>query len=463
MRFDKFTTLAQEAVAAAQNLAASSTHPEITPLHLLAALLAEKGSNAATILQKAGVDPSRVASVTEAEMRRLPKVQGASTGNASRDLVEVLGSAERDAQKMKDAYVSTEHLLLALADVKSGAKEVLSTLGVDRKRVQAAVEAIRKASGVTNVTDQNPEATYQALKKYGRDLAEMARKGKLDPVIGRDEEIRRVHAGALAPHEEQPRPHRRARRRQDRDRRRACAAHRERRRAPSRCKRQAHRRARPRRSSPARSTAASSRSASRPCSRKSRERRARSSSSSTSCTRSSARARRGRDRTPPTCSSPRSRAASCAASARPRSTSTASTSRRTRRSSAGSSRCSSASRRVEDTIAILRGLKERYEIAPRRAHPGRALVVAAATLSQPLHHRPLPAGQGDRPRRRGRVEAADRDRLDAGRARRGRAPHHAARDRARGAQEREGHGEPRSASSELEKELADLQEKDRRA
>ncbi len=191
MRFDKFTTLAQEAIAAAQNLAAGATNPEITPLHLLSALVGEKGSNAATILQKAGVDAARVASVVDAEMRRLPKVQGATTGNASRELMEVLGTAERDAQKMKDAYVSTEHLLIALADVKSGAKEVLSTLGVDRKRVQAAVDAIRKASGVTNVTDQNAESTYEALKKYGIDLVEKAQQGKIDPVIGRDEEIRR--------------------------------------------------------------------------------------------------------------------------------------------------------------------------------------------------------------------------------------------------------------------------------
>ena len=191
MRFDKFTTLAQEAVSAAQNLAAGATNPEITPLHLLSALVSEKGSNATTILQKAGVDAARVASLTEAELRRLPKVQGATAGNASRELVEVLNAAERDAQKMKDAYVSTEHLLIALADVKSGAKEVLSTLGVDRKRVQGAVDAIRKASGVTNVTDQNAESTYEALKKYGIDLVEKAQQGKIDPVIGRDEEIRR--------------------------------------------------------------------------------------------------------------------------------------------------------------------------------------------------------------------------------------------------------------------------------
>ena len=124
-------------------------------------------------------------------MRRLPRVQGGSANNASRELGEVLATAEREAQRMKDAYTSTEHLLLALAEVKSGAKEVLSTLGIDRKRVLAAIEAIRKASGVANIADQNAESNFEALKKYGIDLVEKAQQGKIDPVIGRDEEIRR--------------------------------------------------------------------------------------------------------------------------------------------------------------------------------------------------------------------------------------------------------------------------------
>ena len=191
MRFDRFTTLAQEAISAAQSSAAAAGHPEISPLHVLAAMLVDKASATASILQRAGIDPARVRDIADAELRRLPKVQGGSSGNASRELVEVLASAERDAQRMKDAYVSTEHVLLALAEVKSGAKEVLSTLGIDRKRVLTAVEAIRKASGVSNVADQNAESTYESLKKYGIDLVEKAQQGKIDPVIGRDEEIRR--------------------------------------------------------------------------------------------------------------------------------------------------------------------------------------------------------------------------------------------------------------------------------
>ena len=191
MRFEKFTTLAQESISAAQSAASTAGNPEITPLHLLAAMLAEKSSSTSGLLLKAGIDPVRTRDLAEAALRRLPKVQGAATGNASRDLVEVLNTAEREAQKMKDAYTSTEHLMLALAEVKSDAKEVLSTLGVDRKRVLATVESIRKSSGVTNVADQNAEQNYEALKKYGIDLVEKAQQGKIDPVIGRDEEIRR--------------------------------------------------------------------------------------------------------------------------------------------------------------------------------------------------------------------------------------------------------------------------------
>ena len=191
MRFDKFTTLAQEAVSTAQSSSTGASHAEITPLHLLIALLAEKSSSCGLILQKAGIDGKRVHELAEAELRRLPKVQGGASGNASRELAEVLAVAERDALKMKDAYVSTEHLLLALCEVKSSAKEVLVTLGAERKRVLAAVEAIRKASGVANVSDQNAESNYEALKKYGIDLVEKAQQGKIDPVIGRDEEIRR--------------------------------------------------------------------------------------------------------------------------------------------------------------------------------------------------------------------------------------------------------------------------------
>ncbi len=194
MRMDRFTTLAQEALAAAQSLATSEGHPELSPVHLLIAMLtpSDAGQPAATasLLAKAGVDAARVRQIAEAELRRSPKVSGTApqTGSA---FMQVLAQAEKEAKGLKDSYVSSEHLLLALAEVKSGAKEVLSASGLDRKRVLAAVEAIRKASGVTNVTDQNAESNLEALKKYGIDLCEKAAAGKLDPVIGRDEEIRR--------------------------------------------------------------------------------------------------------------------------------------------------------------------------------------------------------------------------------------------------------------------------------
>ncbi|MEY4841462.1 MAG: Chaperone protein ClpB 1 [Planctomycetota bacterium] len=190
MRLDKFTTLAQEAIQGAQSKANLAGHGELSPLHLLLAMLDEKGGVAGSILQRCGVEPSRLADVAEAELRRLPKVQGAqaSPGQA---FMQVLTDAEREAQRMKDAYVSTEHLLLALVETKTVAKEALSTLGLNKARVQSAIDAIRKASGVSGVNDPNAEGGMEALKKYAIDLTERAQSGKLDPVIGRDEEIRR--------------------------------------------------------------------------------------------------------------------------------------------------------------------------------------------------------------------------------------------------------------------------------
>ncbi len=190
MRFDKFTTVAQQAVSDAQSAAARDRHSEITPLHLLCALLAESNSPAAATLSKLGVDPSRALSVAQAESKRQPTVN-AGAPNPSRELIEVFGQAERDAAAMKDAYVSSEHLLMALAEVRSQAKEVLSTLGVDAAKVKRAVQEIRKASGVSSVQDPNAESSFEALKKYATDLTERASSGKLDPVVGRDEEIRR--------------------------------------------------------------------------------------------------------------------------------------------------------------------------------------------------------------------------------------------------------------------------------
>ncbi|MBL9141421.1 MAG: ATP-dependent chaperone ClpB [Phycisphaerae bacterium] len=186
----QFTTAAQEALAGAHAAAGTSQHAELTPLHVLAALLADPASTSASVLQRAGVDAKRAASVVHAELHRLPTVQG-GTPQSGRDLQQMMTDAQRIAQGMKDAYVSTEHLLLALAQGKGSARAALDAVGADEKKIRRAVDEIRKASGVTNVNDANAEGTFEALKKYSIDLTERAQQGKLDPVIGRDEEIRR--------------------------------------------------------------------------------------------------------------------------------------------------------------------------------------------------------------------------------------------------------------------------------
>ena len=190
MSAPQFTTAAQEAFAGAQSAAATAQHAELTPLHVLASLLADPGSNSASVLQRAGVDPRRALSVVHAELGRLPTVQG-SQPQPGRDLQQLLADAQRAAAAMKDGFVSTEHLLLAAAQGKGSARAALDAVGADEKKIRRAVEEIRKASGVTNVNDANAESSMEALKKYSIDLTERAQQGKLDPVIGRDEEIRR--------------------------------------------------------------------------------------------------------------------------------------------------------------------------------------------------------------------------------------------------------------------------------
>jgi len=192
MRMDRFTTLAQQALASAQELAQQHAHAELLPLHVLSALLAEQGGIARSIIEKAGVSAEQIAQVAERELQRLPTVSG-DTGQlrTSQQLMEVLNKADQHASQLGDSYVSTEHLLLALADVKSDAKEVLSVYKLDHQTLLEAIKSLRHASGVQNVNDPDAESTYEALKKYGIDLIEKAQQGKLDPVIGRDDEIRR--------------------------------------------------------------------------------------------------------------------------------------------------------------------------------------------------------------------------------------------------------------------------------
>ncbi|MFQ6048952.1 MAG: Clp protease N-terminal domain-containing protein, partial [Phycisphaerae bacterium] len=188
MRLEKLTIMAQEALRLAERRASEQGHAELTGLHLLWGLLSRSQDGIVVpLLQKAGANVERIRSMLESELGRLPAASGGQLA-MGRDLQEVLGRAEREAERLKDQYVSTEHLLLGLAEVEGQAKELLGLCGVSRETILAAMKQVR---GSQRVTDENPEAKYQALERYGRDLVEMARRGKLDPVIGRDEQIRR--------------------------------------------------------------------------------------------------------------------------------------------------------------------------------------------------------------------------------------------------------------------------------
>ena len=191
MRMDRFTTMAQQVLADAQSAAVARNHSEITPLHILHALLADKNSTARSVIEKTGVRSDRLVQMTESELDRMVKVEGQTDIPTSRATLEVLTRAEKEASDMKDAYISTEHLLLALAEVKSDARELLSVNAVDADSLRKAIMQLRESSGVSNVNDPGAESSYEALKKYAIDLIEQAQQGRLDPVIGRDEEIRR--------------------------------------------------------------------------------------------------------------------------------------------------------------------------------------------------------------------------------------------------------------------------------
>ncbi|WP_428937213.1 ATP-dependent chaperone ClpB [Fontivita pretiosa] len=188
MRFDKYTLKAQDAVVRAQELAQRMDHPEILPLHLLAALLAETEGVVQPLLQKLGVNVAGIQQAVNARLERLPRATGTQLG-MNRATADVFAEAQKQADRLKDEYVSTEHLMLALTQVSSEAREILTAAGVTQDAILAALKEVR---GGQRVTSQNPEDVYQALQRYGRDLVEMARQGKIDPVIGRDEEIRRT-------------------------------------------------------------------------------------------------------------------------------------------------------------------------------------------------------------------------------------------------------------------------------
>src|SRR5450755_4755805 len=193
MQLDKFTIKSQEALQAAQQLADQRRNPQTMPEHLLAVLLEQEGGIVAPLLRKLGVEPAAVRGTVNEALEALPTLSTSGgreePAGGSGELVQILRSAENEMRELKDEYVSTEHLMLALASHPGAAGDSLRVNGAGRDELTKALSEVR---GSHRVTDENPEDKFQALEKYGRDLTEAAAQGKLDPVIGRDDEIRRV-------------------------------------------------------------------------------------------------------------------------------------------------------------------------------------------------------------------------------------------------------------------------------
>ena len=190
IRWEKFTVKSQEAMQAAQQMAQENGNPEVLSVHLMAALLEDKDGVVLPVLEKVGVPVEQMLTGVQGAIAKLPKVQGGGQPGVSAGLTRVLEQGFKEAANFKDEYCSTEHLLLALAEEKGGTvAAALKAFGATHEAILKALTAVR---GATRVTDQTPEGKFQALEKYAKDLTELARRGKLDPVIGRDEEIRRV-------------------------------------------------------------------------------------------------------------------------------------------------------------------------------------------------------------------------------------------------------------------------------
>ncbi len=189
-RMDKLTAKAQEAVQNAHALASEKGHRQLAPLHLLHGLLAERDGIPFAILAKLGVNTSQLRTQVDREIDRLPSSSGSNVDiQPSRELMQVFEAAQKQADSMQDQFVSTEHLLLALTKTDDGARRLLQINGIEEQDLTKAMQSVR---GSHHVTDAHPEDKYQALLRYGKDLVALARDGKVDPVIGRDSEIRRV-------------------------------------------------------------------------------------------------------------------------------------------------------------------------------------------------------------------------------------------------------------------------------
>ncbi|MFQ5629125.1 MAG: Clp protease N-terminal domain-containing protein, partial [bacterium] len=192
MTLDKFTLKAQEAVSRAQEMAEEAGHQQLEVEHLLKSLLSDHEGVPLAILKKLGANADLIQSRLEEELRKLPRVSGGGavgTIYVSNRTNAVLNTALKEMRQLKDEYVSTEHLLIAIAEGNGAAGSILKSQGVTRDAIFKVLKDIR---GSQRVTDQNPEGKYQALERYGRDLTELAERGNLDPVIGRDDEIRRA-------------------------------------------------------------------------------------------------------------------------------------------------------------------------------------------------------------------------------------------------------------------------------
>src|SRR5512144_693581 len=190
MRIDRYTQKMQEALQAAQDLASQLNNSEITNEHFLSALLGQSDGIARPLLEKIGANVDQLQEGLRTELERRPKIHGSAADlRISNELRTVLDSAEKEMSKLKDEFTSAEHYLLALAGTNVPATKLLKDVGLNRDKLMQGLQQVR---GSQRVTDQNPEGKFQALEKYGRDLTELARRGKIDPVIGRDNEIRRI-------------------------------------------------------------------------------------------------------------------------------------------------------------------------------------------------------------------------------------------------------------------------------
>ncbi len=194
MNMDRLTTLAQQVLASAQSLTYSMNHGQLVPMHVLVAMLQrdEKGNTtiARSVLEKSSAITDRILTIAQSELDRLPTVKGTSP-TTSPAVVDLMHRAEQEAKMLGDSFISTEHLLLGMMDIRSAASEILTVNGIEQADILKAIAEIRKTAGVSNVHDAGAESQFEALKKYAIDLNEQAQEGKLDPVIGRDDEIRR--------------------------------------------------------------------------------------------------------------------------------------------------------------------------------------------------------------------------------------------------------------------------------